>query len=310
MPDARPGSGRLESLWRSRPVGAARRSGLPAGPHRVGRHTALVGTREGLAGPLALGPALPLALSLALPLTLLHALALALALALPLLHPLALSLALALHPLALALPLAALAALALHALALPLSLALHALTLALAALALAFSRTRLARLAVRPLASALALGPPALALEALALADGTSLVEAAGTPRATETGTRSAGTGTDDARAGAEARTARIGAEGVQPVPALAPQHFEAALAAQLGADQQPLHHAAHHRSGRDVAGVAVLGEARAGCGEHGRDCGGRHDDALQAKIPRYATMDGNVLIDEAQSGFPLLHGG
>lgn len=189
---ARPGASRL----------------LAAVAHGVGRDTAFVGAREGLAGPLSLAAGPPLTLRLA---TL--ALALPLSLSLLTLGPLALSLAL---PLSLALSLTllpTLRALTL-ALALPRSLALAAGT------ALGLSGPHLARTAFAG----------ATALEARATAG------AAGAwPEARTAGSRT------------EAGAAREGAPSVQLAQALAAQHLQAALAAQFRSDQHAADDAAHH---------------------------------------------------------------
>ncbi len=191
---ARPGASRL----------------LAAVAHGVGRDTAFVGAREGLAGPLSLAAGPPLTLRLA---TLALALPLSLSLSLLTLGPLALSLAL---PLSLALSLTllpTLRALTL-ALALPRSLALAAGT------ALGLSGPHLARTAFAG----------ATALEARATAG------AAGAwPEARTAGSRT------------EAGAAREGAPSVQLAQALAAQHLQAALAAQFRSDQHAADDAAHH---------------------------------------------------------------
>ena len=277
--------------------GPGRGSGLATRPHRIGGNAALEGTGIGLAGTLALRPALALltvaaltlhalALSaltltaLALTALALHALALAAFAALAL-HALALT-ALALHPLALA----AFSTLALHALALA-TLALHALALAaFSALALhALALTALAALTLHALALA-ALTLAALALHPLAVATRTSFAARAPVPEAVAARPAEARAGAAEAGT-AEAAAARVGREGMQAVPALAAQQLQAALAAQLGPDEHATHDAAHHGTQGGIAGIAVLGEALARCGEHRRECGDRNDDALHAEFPR-----------------------
>ena len=306
---------------RSRSPGA--RSAARA--HGIGGDAPRVGARIGLAGTLALRPALALLAALSLPLHALALLAFA-ALAALALHPLALLpllalaalAALALHPLALAL--LAFATLAALSLSLSLSLALHPLALALLAFA------RLASLALHALAlaltlHALTLARAILALHALALSAGATLAAGAAFAEAAAARPGEAGTartrsieagpsGTAGSRTESRPGAARIGTERVQSVPALAAQHLDAALAPQFGTEQDAADDAADHGARGGIAGVAVLGEAFARGGQHRRQGSDRNHQTLHAIIPPKLAGTCHFLIDEGQSGCLLLHGG
>ena len=264
-------------------------SGLATRTHRVGGNASLVGTREGLAGALPLRPPLPLT---ALPLTSLPLTSLPLT-------------ALALHPLALA-------GLALRSLTLagltlwPLALSLAALTLRGALVGpLAFALRALALLALSlgslTLTFALPLATAGAALRlirttaALPTAIGATLAAVSGSAESgAARSTLEAGTARSAVVAGADAAqgAARIREERMETMPTLPPQQLNATFTAELRTGEHATHDAAHHRTGRSLAGVAILGEALARRGKKSRHGGGRNQKSLHARYPQDPRRD------------------
>lgn len=112
-----------------------------------------------------------------------------------------------------------------------------------------------------------------------------------------------------DARADAAQGTARIRQERMETMPTLPPQHLDPPFTAELRTGEHPIDDAAHHRTGRSLARVAILGETLARGGEERRDGGGRDQKSLHARYPQDPRKGRDVLMDESHCGCLLLHG-